>query len=97
MTIRYTGSDSFLTRSSLGVVWSLGMLWGIATMATGAAAARFVLPPLVQLAGSVHQEGYPDRGRQALIADPQRAVAAPHSASRPAAPSRAMASQPSRT
>jgi hypothetical protein len=57
MTSRYSGHDGFLTRSSFGVLWGLGVLWGIATMATAAAAATFVLPPLVQPASSDHHEG----------------------------------------
>jgi len=57
MSSRYCGHDGFPTRSSLGALWSLGVLWGIATMATAAAAATFVLPPLVQPASREHHEG----------------------------------------
>ena len=51
MTSRYHGHGGFLTR------WSLGVLASIAMMATAAAAATFVLPPLVQPASSEHHEG----------------------------------------
>jgi len=51
MTSRYRGHGGFLTR------WSLGVLASIAMMATAAAAATFVLPPLVQPASSEHHEG----------------------------------------
>ncbi len=57
MSSRYCGHDGFPTRASLGALWSLGVLWGIATMATAAAAATFVLPPLVQPASREHHEG----------------------------------------
>ena len=57
MPSRSAGHDGLLRRSSVGALWSLGVLWGIATMATGAAAATFVLPPLVQPASGEHHEG----------------------------------------
>jgi hypothetical protein len=144
MTSRYSGHDGFLTRSSLGVLWGLGMLWGIATMATAAAAATFVLPPLVQPASSDHHEGkviwadlvtpdvagakrfygellgwtgygvnFYDAGGYAYggwgpgygVGPPRRggdrgrpdSHAAPHTAYRPASPSRSMPSLPSRS
>jgi uncharacterized protein len=57
MASRHCGHDVSLRRVSLGALWNLGVLWGIATMASAAAAATFVLPPLVQPASREHHEG----------------------------------------
>jgi uncharacterized protein len=57
MTGRYPGHEGVLRRSNLGVLWSLGVFWGILTTATAAAAATFVLPPLIQPASGEHHEG----------------------------------------